>query len=132
MHLAERYRQEALYAEIDMLREENRQLKDRIAEISGLSDVLLARQKYGLTDTEARIFLILVRRGSAEYDVIERAIYDDRDVEVPDGVNMAIRSHIKRMRRKLQKHGIDFETVYSLGFRMADKARSKAKQAIAA
>ncbi|TGP28230.1 helix-turn-helix domain-containing protein [Mesorhizobium sp. M2D.F.Ca.ET.232.01.1.1] len=115
---------------IEMLEEENRQLKDRIAELTGRHDAKAARKAFGLTEAEASIVMMLVTRGEAEYGQLQASIYTDRHlVELLDP-DWAIRSHMKRIRRKMRPHGIDFETVYSMGYRMSDACRAAVRTII--
>ncbi|TJV51129.1 MAG: hypothetical protein E5Y01_16200 [Mesorhizobium sp.] len=117
---------------IEMLEEENRQLKDKIAKLTGRNDANVARKVFGLTEAEAAIVMMLVTCGEAEYGQLQASIYTDRDlVELLDP-DWAIRSHMKRIRRKTRLHGIDFETVYGMGYRMSEACRAKARATIAA
>ncbi|TPL40666.1 helix-turn-helix domain-containing protein [Mesorhizobium sp. B2-4-6] len=116
---------------IETLQEENRQLKATIARLTGRNDAKMARKVFGLTEAEASIVMMLVSCGEAEYGQLQASIYTDRDlVELLDP-DWAIRSHMKRIRRKTRPHGIDFQTVYGMGYRMSEACRAKARAAIA-
>lgn len=116
---------------IEILEEENRQLKERIAKLSGHDDAEALQFLFGLTPTESQILALLVHRGSADYDQLELvSLPDDRGDRVED-INGAIRSHIKRIRRKVRPHGIDLTTVYEFGYTMSDEMRRATREMIA-
>ncbi|TGS80315.1 hypothetical protein EN818_30850, partial [Mesorhizobium sp. M3A.F.Ca.ET.175.01.1.1] len=105
---------------IEMLEEENRQLKDKIAKLTGRNDANVARKVFGLTEAEAAIVMMLVTCGEAEYGQLQASIYTDRHlVELLDP-DWAIRSHMKRIRRKTRLHGVDFETVSGVAYRVSN------------
>lgn len=112
---------------IEILEEENQQLRDKIAHITGKNDAWAARRAFGLTEAESFIFMMLVRCGQAEYRQLQESIYSDGRLEEIMDTDNAIRAHLKRIRRKTRKFGIDFETVYSFGYRMTEKARATAR-----
>lgn len=116
---------------IDELEEENRQLRERIAELTGINDTWAARQAFGLTDTEARVLLLIVRCGQAEYRHLEASIWDDLDGCASDNPPGCIRSHVKRMRKKIRPHGIDVETIYSFGYAISESSRARCRALIA-
>lgn len=117
---------------IAFLEEENRQLRATIASLTGRNDARMARKVFGLTEAEASIVMMLVTCGEAEYGQLQASIYTDRHlVEILDP-DWAIRSHMKRIRRKTRLHGVDFETVYGMGYRMGEASRAKARQMLGA
>lgn len=113
--------------ELEILAEENHQLKATIARLTGSDSSGAARKVFGLTEAEANIVMILVERGVATYDHIQSAIYSFDTLERINDVGEAIRSHIKRIRQKLRPRGLDFSTTYGLGFEMDDAGRAKAR-----
>jgi DNA-binding response OmpR family regulator len=121
----------ALRRAVDRLEEENRELRARLETFLPSDDLLTLRRRYSMTPAEAAIFLILVRRGVATYAQIESTIYNADRVAMIDQLPEAIRSHIKRLRKKAKAMGIDFGTLYSIGFDMSEAMRSRAKAMLA-
>ncbi|WP_189375079.1 helix-turn-helix domain-containing protein [Mesorhizobium sp. M4A.F.Ca.ET.020.02.1.1] len=116
---------------IEILEEENRQLRATIAKLVGGDDTETARLTLSLTEAEATIFTLLVRCGVATYGQIQSAIYDVDRLDMINDVGEAIRSHVKRIRKKLRPLGIDFTTIYSLGFEMDEACRARARLMLA-
>lgn len=116
---------------IDELREENRQLRERIAELTGANDAWAARKAFGLTDTEARVLMLIVRCGQAEYRHLEDSIWGEDDGCESDNPGGCIRSHVKRLRRKIRPHGVDIGTIYGFGFAMDEATRAKVRKILA-
>lgn len=116
---------------LETLEEENRQLKDRISKLSGYEDAEALQYAFVLTPTESHVLALLVHRGSADYSQLEFAAFPDGRGDDMEDVVGAVRSHIKRLRRKIRPHGIDVNTVYEFGYTMTDDARSAAKRMIA-
>lgn len=114
--------------ENDILKERIRQLEDRIADLTGRSDITAARLTLRLTHVEAVLFVLLVQRGVATYEHVEQSIYSTEQLEDLESVNLALRSHVKRVRRKASAHGIEIQTVYGFGYEMAAESRLKAKR----
>ena len=110
---------------LEILEEENRQLRERIAKLEGRDEIEHARRVFGLTHSEAAMFVLLLRFGSAPYETMADAVYHGQDE--PSDIDWALRTHMKRMRKKTRPLGIDFETVYSMGYRMSDEARKTAR-----
>jgi hypothetical protein len=117
---------------IEMLREENRQLREHIARLTGRDHKQAARRLFNLTDAEACIVMMLVTCGQAEYGALQDSIYSDRVLERIMDPDWAIRSHMKRIRKKTQPHGVYFETVYSYGYRMTEENRARARKLLEA
>ncbi|ESY89044.1 hypothetical protein X739_00685 [Mesorhizobium sp. LNHC220B00] len=116
---------------IEILEEENRQLKATIAKLTGRDDARLARKAFDLTEAEACIFMMLVTCGEAQYGQLQASIYTDRHLVALLDPDWAIRSHMKRIRRKTRPHGIDFGTVYGFGYAMSETCRTKARGILA-
>jgi DNA-binding response OmpR family regulator len=121
-------RTDPLRIRLEYLEEENRQLREKIAKLEGADLALRARVTFRLTPTEATIFCMLYRLRSVEHQHLLSVIFEDehRDALVDEGE--ALRSHMKRMRRKTRPHGIDFRTVYCIGFEMGDEAHAIASR----
>lgn len=116
---------------IEILEEENRQLREKIAELTGRDIALVARCRLGLTQTEATIFAILVRCGMATHEQLRELIYEASEFDLLRP-HEAVRSHMKRMRRRLRPIGLDVKTVYSMGYEMTEDMRCRAKKMVAA
>lgn len=116
---------------IEILEEENRQLKATIAKLTGLGIAESARLAFDLTEAESIIFALLVHCGVATYGQIQGAIYDIDKLDTINDVGEAIRSHVKRIRKKLRPLGLNFSTVYSFGFEMHADCRAKARAILA-
>ncbi|WP_136617034.1 MULTISPECIES: helix-turn-helix domain-containing protein [Mesorhizobium] len=115
----------------DRLDDEVHELRERLAAFSGGDDLQTARRRFGLNKAEATIFMMLVQRGVASYDHLASALYSFDALERIDDLGEAIRSHVKRLRRKLKPHGPTFTTSYGFGFEMSEPQRSAAKVALA-
>jgi DNA-binding response OmpR family regulator len=120
-----------LRIKIDTLEEEVRQLREQIARMTGRNEVASARLAFGLTEAESHIFLKLLHCGLCEYDQLYDAIYADGRLFQLERPDEAMRSHMKRIRRKTRPHGVDFRTIYSLGFEMGEEARIAARKIMA-
>lgn len=107
---------------VEELEEENRQLRERLARATGRPMADRAREVFGLTLSEAVILVFLTRCGRASYTQLEDAIYAETQIEAMDNTRGALRSHAKRLRRKIRPY-VDFTTVYSFGFEMSEEAR---------
>ncbi len=112
---------------IEILEEENRQLKATIAKLSGLDIAQTARLAFDLTEAESLIFALLVHCGVGTYGQIQAAIYTFDQLDTISDIGESIRSHIKRIRKKLRPHGLNFTTVYAFGFEMDEACRAKAR-----
>lgn len=111
---------------MECLEEENRQLRDRIAELEGTNLIRDARLAFGLTGTEALIFCLMYQGRVLDYGRLIEAVYDVDDDQ--EDVNGAIRTHIKRLRRRVRPHGIDFTTIYGFGYEMDARSHAVATQ----
>lgn len=117
---------------ISELEEENRQLKDRIARLRGNCDAVVSRDVLDLTECESVIFALLLHRGVAGYSLIEETLYSQTRLEVVEDPQLAIRCHVKRLRRKMRPHGFGFETIYGFGYGMTEECRCIARKQLAA
>jgi DNA-binding response OmpR family regulator len=123
--------EQALRRAVDRLEQENRELRARLETFLPQDDLLILRRRYGMTPAEAAIFLILVRRGVATYAQIESTIYNADQLAMINQVPEAIRSHIKRLRKKAKAMGIEFGTIYGIGFEASEAMRARAKSMLA-
>ena len=125
-----------LHERIEELEEENRQLRDRMAQLTGQNDLASARSVFDFTESEGRIFVMLLHCGKAEYGALQDVVYSEAQLLEADMPREAIRTHIKRMRRKMRRYALDFKTIYSLGYEMSEdmrhRARALIKQAVTA
>lgn len=117
--------------QLEILEEENRQLKERIEQLSGFGSAEALQYMFRLTPAESRVMALLVHRGSADHDRLENAAYTNDRVDEIGDVVLAIRSHIKRIRRKIRPHGLDIVTVFEFGYEMKDDARAAVRKMIA-
>lgn len=111
--------------------DEVHELRERLAAFSGGDDLVTARRRFGLNRAEATIFMMLVRCGLATYDHIQSAVYSFDALDVIEDIGEAMRSHVKRLRRKLRGHGLEITTTYGFGFEMAEAMRGRAKALLA-
>lgn len=118
-----------LRTRIDFLEEENRQLRERLAALTGSDCSASARVAFGFTESEALIFQMLMRCGVAPYTQLIDTVYLDR-YGAPRDPEWALRAHVKRMRRRLNPHNVKVGTIYGVGFYMDDKTRAKCKSII--
>ena len=118
----------------DVIEEENYQLRARIAELTGqeAKDRDACIKIFRLTPTETTLFLTLVHRGAAPHELLGNTLFNEDQLQKMEDVGESIRSHAKRLRRKIQPHGIDFSTVYGYGFEMDEAMRRRAKERLAA
>lgn len=114
----------------EILEEENRLLRDRIAHLTGQDRAKAARKVFGFTECEAAIFMTLLSRGAAEQGHLQDAIYSDGNLEEPGDPLLAMRSHIKRLRKKAKRLGVEFSTIYGFGYEIEADARALARRLI--
>lgn len=111
--------------------DEVHELRERLAAFSGGEDLVTARRRFGLNRAEATIFMMLVQRGLATYDHIQSAVYSFDALDTIEDIGEAMRSHVKRLRRKLRGHGLEITTTYGFGFEMTEPMRNGAKALLA-
>jgi DNA-binding response OmpR family regulator len=116
-----------LRTKCEMLEEENRQLQAHIARLTGQHDARRVRKAFNFTETEAKMVAALIHRGACDYDTLKFLAYSDSELLTISDPDWALRSHMKRIRKKTRPHGIDFLTVYGFGFEMSDEARRLAR-----
>ena len=117
--------------QIEVLQDEVAHLRQRIAKLTGEDRRRQAIRAFGLTPPEGAFLALLIQRGEASHEELEEAIYSRSMLAMLDDSKMCIRSHAKRLRQKIRAHGIDFTTVYGVGWRMSEEAASKARKIMA-
>ena len=111
---------------IDLLEEENRQLK---ADLYGIAnDIFIDRCKqcFGMSNTESRIFQILVDKGIRRETAIFAAIYGAR----PEGKQpeiQIIKVYFSKIRSKISAFEIEIRTMRGEGFSMSPSMSAKAR-----
>lgn len=128
---ADAMRMRAQCIRIETLEEEVAHLRQQLAKLTGEDDRRVATRAFGLTPPEAAFFAMLLRRGEASHEELEEAIYSRSMLAMLEDAQMCIKSHAKRLRQKIRPHGIDFLTVYGLGWRMEDAAGERARAIMA-
>lgn len=111
----------------EILEEENRQLRDRIAVLTGQDLRGAARVVFGMTEAEATIFLTIVHLGRVDYGQLRDAVYSSGRLIELDEPHGALRTHVKRLRKKAAKRGIEFTSIYSYGYEMPEEMRQRAR-----
>ncbi len=100
----------------------NKERQEEIAFIP-LGELEINAALFGLTPAESAILHTLVRRGFAEYSVLESAVFSDDALGEIDDPHGAIRTYVKRLRPKLKPKAIEIETHYGIGYSMSEKCR---------
>lgn len=113
---------------IEMLEEENRQLKEQIARLAGFDLRESIRNTFGMTELQAGFVAILLARGQASREQIIEMLYGFRDM---DGTYQSAGALAKHVRLHLRQHGIVLGTVYGYGWEFSEKMRAKAKAMLA-
>jgi len=106
-----------LLEQIDVLQEENRQLREHLGFVTPDLFLVGCKQVFGLTPSEARIFhaICFTRTGSRES--IWLAYADGLPCEAdPRGMDVMI----FRIRKKIAHYGLTIVTLWGHGFRMGD------------
>ncbi len=75
-----------------------------------------------LTPNEFKLFTILARRPGQT--LTREQLMDDLYGASPIGLDRSIDSHIKNLRRKLEKARLNIETVYGIGYRLIEVEHS--------
>lgn len=116
---------------IDMLREENRQLRDQIAKITGGDELVAISRAFCCSTLQARVIAYFVHRGEARRETLIDHCYPiERQIEY-ENPRLAIACLIKHVRKRLRKHGLELTTHYSLGWSMSEAHRSLARRIMA-
>lgn len=101
-------------AEIEALRERVRQLEDVLVPV----DVVVPIE-WRLTSSEARLFAFLTTREIATKPAIMQALYSDRPDDDPEIKIVDV--FICKLRRKIQRYGVEITTVWGRGYSLKDR-----------
>jgi hypothetical protein len=113
---------------IELLEEENRQLKEQIARLAGFDLRESVRNTFGMTELQAGFVAILLARGQASRGQIIEMLYGFRELE---GTYQSAGALAKHVRRWLRRKGVEVGTIYGYGWCMSDEMRSRAKAMLA-
>jgi hypothetical protein len=113
---------------IEMLEEENRQLRDQLARLAGFDLRESIRIAFGMTELQAGFVAILLTRGHATREQIIEALYGFRDLQ---GTYQSAGALAKHVRVHLRKHEIELGTIYNYGWEFSDAMRAKARTLLA-
>lgn len=105
-----------LREEIEILQEENRQLKEG----NKRQDILNTDSQMrllGIRPSGVTILKMLMTGKVATHDAIIREMYD---MDEPDNARNIISIQIMHLRRSLKEIGVSIETVHSVGYRMSE------------
>lgn len=116
----------AINSRIEQLEEENRQLRAKIADLSGLGLYERAREVFDITHRQATFLVLLLNRRTVSHSQATEAVYDDDKLDDLDDPYSAIRTIVKHLRRAIAPHGVRFRTVYGHGWEIDDWARQRA------
>jgi two-component system cell cycle response regulator CtrA len=105
--------------EIATLRERVRQLEDALVP----TDVIVPIE-WRLTVHEARLFAFLTTRDLATKQAIMQALYSDRAGDEPEIKIVDV--FVCKLRKKLKPFGVDVQTVWGHGYRLADRGNWRA------
>ena len=117
--------------QIEMLREENRQLRERIARLEGGDDASKAIRVFGLSKRQAIAFSMLLNRDADKWSILDATHDADRQAML-ENPEWAINTLIKHVRKRIRPHGVDLESVYGFGYRMTEENRSRARKLLGA
>lgn len=120
----------SLTDQVDILREENRQLREIIARMAGGDDVANAIRVFRLSRRQATMFAMLLKRDADRWDLLNATHDLDRQARLgqPD---WAVNTMIRHIRAKVRPFGIEIESVYGFGYRMDTEMRGRARKALA-
>lgn len=106
---------------------ENEQLRERVWQLEEICGMALnAPLELGLTPNEARLFGLLYKSELVTKAGAMVALYSDRPNEEPE--IKIIDVFICKVRKKIERFGIEIETIWGLGYRMSPAAKAVAKK----
>jgi len=109
----------ALREKIELLEEENRQLKEL------LEPKFSADPKWGLTGSETRVLGYLVQRQSVTNEFLIDALYMGSAAnKIPDDPSNMLKVWICRLRRKLKPFDIEINTEWGVGYFISAEHRA--------
>lgn len=117
--------------QIEMLREENRQLREIIDRFTNGDDVSKAIRIFRMSRRQATAFVMLLSRDVDRWDILNATHDGDRQMKL-ENPEWAINTLIKHVRRRLQPFGIIIESVYGFGYRMTEDNRARARKLLVA
>lgn len=112
----------ALREEIDQLREENRQLKERLGiGAEALIAIETARSLLSVPPQAARLLVALVSAPMLRKEVLAEICSPTNWENIEDKVGMVM---ICRLRRALKPFGVGIENIWGTGYRVAEPDRT--------
>ena len=98
------------------LHAENERLQWRVDELEGLAaERAPLANLYGLSNSEQRILMGLIKRGSMTTEQLTRWLYPDPDKTPASNVISVL---VWRMRKKMAEHGVRIEVIYGQGYKL--------------
>lgn len=104
-------------------------LEDRVAFLEGrialleeaLFDGYVSPVEWGLTGSETRVMGVLVKRDLATKTAIMAALYADANRDAAEIKIVDV--FVCKLRRKVQRFGVEIETCWGQGYRLKDRAK---------
>lgn len=116
-------------ARVEALEARNERLLEQIARLeAALGLDLVAPLGWGLTVQEGRLLGALVSRDVVTKDAGMAALYRDFGKDEPDPKILDV--FICKMRPKLRRAGVEIETVWGVGYRIAAEGRQVVRAAM--
>lgn len=115
---------------VESLIEENRQLKEKIAELSGSCMVERAREVFKLGEKPAKLLALLAKRGTITRRQAIEACYEDAEIDRMEDSYQSIQQRLRDVRRALEPRGIIIERVYGTGWRVNPNTLSVLRAAL--
>lgn len=113
--------------QIEMLREENRQLRERIAKLQGGDDVAKCIRIFKMSKRQAIAFSMLLNCDANRWDILD-ATHDDGRQQMLSSAEWAISCLMRHVRNRTRPFGIEIESVYGFGYRMTTENRRLSRQ----
>src|SRR5262245_30584003 len=90
--------------------------------------IMALNRLFGLTPTESRALIALLENKQVSREALHTATSHDGN---PVSKIKTIDVSICKLRKKLTRHGIEVDTIYGLGFKLAEGARDRIYQQLA-
>lgn len=120
---------------IEILEEEVRQLKARIALLAGMGMEERIRKAFGMTTLQAACLALLISRHQISRKQLLEELYDSRaslfSRRDGEGTYQSAGALFKHVRFRLRRHGIAISTIYGYGWEMSEDMRARAKALLA-